>query len=313
MGLFSNIDNSQQVNDEYVKNKLNQRDIFSETWFNSHNGDSLDGNPLETLAGWPFGSLYGNGINVGPTSITTVSPFGSRNDNEYIHGDQIKEEGVTGLYNYKTPSDSQFAQCMDSQGLSVWDTNGWWRCLFPQNIIKQNLPNLQETESAMILSKQKVENDVNHKFGLYFTDYTKYLLWKSQMNKIINDKREKEIENPQKLQTNKFTNQKDENEPATMTPESLMLSDDSALSASKKDKSIFGTSEVLRSSMSSDGLTEETKELKTFYDDGSIILKTEKKVTPQDGGSPRLETHERVLRQGRDELSKGFPFWSRKR
>ncbi|SMN21823.1 similar to Kazachstania africana KAFR_0A01680 hypothetical protein [Maudiozyma saulgeensis] len=311
MGLFSSIDNSQQVNEDYVKKKLNQRDLFSETWFSSHNGETLPGNPLESLSGWPFSSLYGRGINVEPVNIT--SPFDSRSEDDYVHGDQIKEEGVTGLYNYKTPSDTQFAQCMDSQGLSVWDTNGWWRCLFPQNIIRQNLPNLQETESAMILTKQKVENDVNHKFGLYFTDYTKYLVWKSQMNKIIKDKREKEIENLKKPQLTKSADHKQDNELVTMTPESLMLSDDSALSTPEKDKLIIGTSEVLRSSMSSEGLTEETKELKTYYDDGSIILKTEKKVTPHDGGSPRVETHERVLRQGRDKSSSGFPFWSRKK
>lgn len=316
MGLFSSIDNSKQINDAYVKKQLNNRDIFTETWFNSHNSQDFDTSPLGNLVeygkelGWPFRT----GFREAPFSFgSLIDPTPNQFDS--VQGDEIKEEGVTGLYNYKTPTDSQFAQCMDSQGLSVWDTNGWWRCLFPQNIIRQNLPNLQDMESKMILTRQKVETDVDHKFGLFFTDYTKYLLWKSQMNKIIKDKRSQEEETFKAETNNKAVthDHNHDNVPDAMTPENIMLSDDSVMNTATKVKNVVGTSEVLRSSMATDGSSEETKEMKTYYDDGSVILRTQKKVTPRDGGAPRVENHERVLRKGRDESSSGFPFWSRKK
>ena len=134
------------------------------------------------------------------------------------------------------------------------------------------------------------------------------------MNKIIKDKSKLEEQEFKTQDSNEVnTTNHDDNVQTTMTPESIMMSDDSAMNTSTKAKNIVGSSEVLRSSMAADGSSEETKEMKTYYDDGSVILRTQKKVTPRDGGAPRIENHERVLRKGRDESSSGFPFWSRKK
>lgn len=306
MGLFSSVDNSKDANDKYIEKQLKNPD----SWFkNSGEEDGMLDNPLSRLIGlgnmtsWPMEGLPRGmnrfGMNLGPLNVDLSLDPESRSA---VKGDQIKEEGVTGLYNYKTPTDTQFAQCMDSQGLSVWDANGWWRCLFPQSIVSRNLPNLQDIESSMILTKEKVESDADHKLGLYFTDYTKYLLWKTQMNKAVEQRRKDEAEKQQRESALA---------PQTTTPEDMMLRSSDTPLSQNKDKLVVGSSEVLRSSMNSDGATEETRERKTYYDDGSVTLRTQKTTTPTNGGTPQVETHERVLRQPRDERSL-FPFWRRK-
>lgn len=305
MGLFSGSDSSKKVDEEYIEKHLGKDDLYQ--WGFNPFGEGSDGSRESLWKAmnlnvdmWPFDVLR-NGMD--RTSLGWDDSMGTT-----ITGDQIKEEGVTGLYNYTTPTDIQFAQCMDSQGLSVWDANGWWRCLFPKNIIQQNLPNLQDAESAMILTKEKVENDLTHKFGLYFSDYTKYLLWKSQINKIIEERRTDQKQKQLKQE------QDTEIQFPTTTPEDVMLRDATIVQQQHNDKkSVVGKSEVFKSKMTSDGANEETKETKTYYNDGSVVLKTQMKVTPKNGGQPRIENHERVLKQGRDESSGGFPFWSRKK
>ncbi|GMM57429.1 Mpm1 protein [Maudiozyma humilis] len=311
MGLFSSVDNSKTVNDAYVERQLKQ----PAPWFGSGD-EAAEENPLSklmglgTLGSWPLEGLPRGmgrfGVNLGPLNVDfSLDP--ENHTGTASRGDQIKEEGVTGLYNYRTPSDTQFAQCMDSQGLSVWDANGWWRCLFPESIVRRNLPDLQDVESSMILTREKVESDAAHHLGLYFTDYTKYLLWKAQMNKVIEQRRGEELQKQQER-----VNELGQGTTPT-TPEDMMLlrTGDSANGNSQQDKRVVGSSEVLRASTGSNGATEETRERKTYYEDGSVTLCTQKTTTPADGGDPQVETHERVLRQPRDERSL-FPFWRKK-
>lgn len=198
------------------------------------------------------------------------------------HASQMKnlmdESGE--LYNYKVPLDHQYMKCKEVNGLSVWDTKGWWRCLFPESYIKQNF---KTKDICNILTKEKVENDTTHKHGLYFSDYSGYMNWKQHMIQVINNKKHKEL--------------------LSTPPEDLVVLDEKSCD----EKLVVGSSTRITYNMCEKG-REEVKETKKYFDDGTVSFRLEKKLTPNDGGEPQVETVEKLL-DGNSNKSRDGWFW----
>ena len=199
--------------------------------------------------------------------------------------DQSVEEGITGLYGYRTPSEKQFVECQDLKGLSVWDTRGWWRCLFPEAVARQrvNPEHLRD-----VLTREKVENDAHHHLGLFFTDYTSYLTWRSNTTRLAEQRREKLAA----AATSTLVET-----PTTRAPEDYM--------DSIPGKNVLGTSQYVTYNTTPEG-QETIKEFKTFYDDGSVKLRSEKQLQGSDG-KPHVESFEKTI--SKDDAHKDGWFW----
>lgn len=237
--------------------------------------------------------------------------FNMTNGFPFIHTPPPKSilQGITGLYNYKVPTDLQFAECSKVNGLSLWDHNGWWQCLFPQEIIRKRLNkiyhDIEKVDLNKFVSKESVSND-SARLSEYFNDYTKYLLWKSEQNKsslsscssssLLLDSNKKREDRQSWLPIDKVT-----------TPEDIMqtgwIDDDSNEERRKKvigrsqymtyssNNSTFGNSDA------SDNLTKEVTTIKTFYDDGSCAIKEREKITPNDGREPIIKEREKIIKE----------------
>lgn len=100
----------------------------------------------------------------------------------------------------KTPSAREYNACVSKQGQSVWDSKGYWRCLFPNKEIadryltwkQSQLPGKvltkEDFDAADNKSKEPGVYDLGDK-GTYFTNYDVFLNWRNTMYENI--KREK--------------------------------------------------------------------------------------------------------------------------
>ncbi|QLQ78480.1 hypothetical protein HG537_0A07270 [Torulaspora globosa] len=191
--------------------------------------------------------------------------------------EEIVAQGVTGLFNYRTPTELQFTECNQVGGLSVWNTKGWWRCLFPEKEVSKRLAD-QKDQLPYVLTKEKVENDHTHKFGLFFPEYTGYLTWKTHMNQLIREKKNKQT-----------TTAKKQLIPAT--PEDFMVETEPSSNDKKK---VIGTAEYVTYTYTPEGQNE-VKKTKTYYDNGTVLVKSQRKLTPADDGKPQIETSEKIV------------------
>ncbi|CAG97872.1 Mpm1p [Kluyveromyces lactis] len=160
----------------------------------------------------------------------------------------------------KTPSVEQFSKCNELKGVSVWDTRGLWRCLFPQSVVQNGG-----------LSREAVEADKDHKLGLFFPEYSGFLSWRAHMMALAKQKRKEEREIY-----------------SLSTPEDVMLNQVDSLG-----KNVVGTSSYSTYKATPEG-KERIKEEKTYYEDGTVLVKTKKKIYPHDG-EPRVESSEKLL------------------
>lgn len=90
-----------------------------------------------------------------------------------------------------------FEECQKLNGLGVWDQKGLWHCLFPKSIIPYNYngqidDNDDFSSFGKLISREDVENDVNHENGVWFSSLQNLLLWQSQMKKVIKEKNDKQ-------------------------------------------------------------------------------------------------------------------------
>ncbi|OWB86004.1 hypothetical protein B5S33_g4682 [[Candida] boidinii] len=104
-----------------------------------------------------------------------------------------------GLWAYPTPSTSMYMKCKQIEGSSVWDENGYWRCLFPRAKINP----LAETSNSsgsthghrknyfnQVITKEDLEENSDAVKGLkFFNNYTDYLDWKSKMIENLKNER----------------------------------------------------------------------------------------------------------------------------
>lgn len=69
------------------------------------------------------------------------------------------------------PPVDAYEECRKREGLAVWDQNGWWHCLFPRAQVKD----------SVLLAKEDVEADTDHRHGVFFRNIDDLLSWKATM------------------------------------------------------------------------------------------------------------------------------------
>jgi hypothetical protein len=127
-------------------------------------------------------SAYSSSI-LGPVTLNDIADRATSSFNSLFSQDSVNDVlsqlrsldkwalggSVAGLKAYPVPSVEKYEQCVANDGASVWDENGWWRCLFPDAKARVGE-----------VSREDVEADMGHKrHGLFFRDYNELLQWKS--------------------------------------------------------------------------------------------------------------------------------------
>lgn len=112
-----------------------------------------------------------------------------------------------GYYSYKGPSIRYYNECLNKDGKSVWDDQGYWRCLFPNSEVPVELLNFKNKYlSGDILTKEDFYNamkentnsnvtgtyDLKDK-GKFFDSYDNYLKWKNQQYQEQLEQRKKTL------------------------------------------------------------------------------------------------------------------------
>lgn len=78
-----------------------------------------------------------------------------------------------GLIAKGIPPPDAYEECKRRNGMSVWDQQGWWNCIFPR----------EQFANSMLLSKEDIENDTKHENGLFFNNVDDLLNWQATMRK----------------------------------------------------------------------------------------------------------------------------------
>ncbi|GBL49749.1 hypothetical_protein [Candidozyma auris] len=135
-------------------------------------------------------------------------PFGIPFDMFNVFGG-ASGDSPFGLYSYKSPSIRKYNECMRKDGESVWDQEGYWRCLFPNSQIPNKILNYKKNHLAgHILTKEDFsealqENpsadqngviDLGPK-GIFFREFNRYLKWKNDMYEDVRRQREESRRN----------------------------------------------------------------------------------------------------------------------
>ncbi|EMG48618.1 hypothetical protein SBY92_003927 [Candida maltosa Xu316] len=114
-----------------------------------------------------------------------------------------------GYYSYKGPSIRYYHECLDKKGQSVWDEQGYWRCLFPNSEVPIELLNFKNKYlKGEILTKDDFTNAMKDNVqaakdgvidlkdqGIFFNSYDKFLGWKHTQYEEQVEKRKQELKN----------------------------------------------------------------------------------------------------------------------
>ena len=68
----------------------------------------------------------------------------------------------------------------------------------------------------------------------------------------------------------------------------------------ERDKKVIGTSEYVTYTYTPEG-QKEVKKTKTFYDNGTVLVRSENKLTPTDRSEPQFDTSEKIISVKDDE------------
>lgn len=209
-----------------------------------------------------------------------------------------ESSGVTpyGLFAYQGPSSKEYNTCVKKDGVSLWDANGYWRCLFPNSQVPaQFLEYKRKQLAGQIVTKDDFEEhssaaplshdgaiDLGPK-GVFFRQFGDLLNWKN-----TNYEKEQQIA-AQKREERKRNFEYNYN--------------NSGLSNSNAngDKALVGTS--VNSSTNSEAGEVVMNETKTeYYSDGTSLTKSIVKRKPQ-GASAWASVEEK------SEEGHGKPGW----
>lgn len=108
-----------------------------------------------------------------------------------------------GIYSYKGPSTREYNDCLRKDGVSVWDSEGYWRCLFPNSEVPARLLDYKKNHLAgQILTKEDFLDAVREfkpsgeevidlgPKGLFFKQFNGFLNWKNAMYENARKQRE---------------------------------------------------------------------------------------------------------------------------
>lgn len=120
-----------------------------------------------------------------------------------------------GLHSYSSPSARKYNECMRKDGESLWDSEGNWRCLFPNSEVANKFLEYKRSHLAnQILTKEDLQDAINENpgadskatgmydlgpKGIFFKEFNAYLNWKNTMLENVRKQRE---ESRKKLREN---------------------------------------------------------------------------------------------------------------
>ncbi|ODV66327.1 hypothetical protein HYPBUDRAFT_153230 [Hyphopichia burtonii NRRL Y-1933] len=141
-----------------------------------------------------------------------------------------------GYYSYGAPSARYYNECLNKEGESVWDSKGYWRCLFPNREVPNELLNYKKQyKPDEILTKEDFEQAVTEKGasnedvielgnrGTFFKKFDAYLSWKNVMYENV--KREREMKR-QAFKERQITNIEDKQVVSSSIQSSMNTTDD---------------------------------------------------------------------------------------
>ncbi|ODV86793.1 hypothetical protein CANARDRAFT_195969 [[Candida] arabinofermentans NRRL YB-2248] len=218
------------------------------------------------------------------------------NDSELFNGwrDRYKsQKNSYGYWAYPTPSDKLYKSCKEKEGLSAWDSKGYWRCLFPKALIPAEY-------ADSTLSKEDVQNDTNHEKGLFFENYTDYLDFKVKMKEQLRIQREEEWNKFKEQQKSKWDFLASKNSDST---------DNSTTSFNDvAGKKVTGTSSSTSIRTLENGDVEKNTILQQYFEDGSSERKSVKEILKANGERKVLD--ENVANITPDGNNKSGWFWN---
>lgn len=252
MGFFTNSSEDQKYSDQKVE-AVSKASSFTT--------NSFDINDLNKEISTSISNVFNSS---GISSIwDEIRPY----DRWEQWGNFRKGRNTSGLKAYPTPTLTDYSNCVKNDGISVWDENGWWRCLFPKN----KIGNSNE------LTREDVEKDVQNKYGLFFSDYNGFMDWRLKVRTLVKEKQE--IDRKNALEAREAANIQG-------------IYDDYAKDTDYQD---YGDNNVTSQSKSvyyrtlPNGDAEEITQQKKVYRDGTVKKENFKKTIPKDGSLPVIE------------------------
>lgn len=102
-----------------------------------------------------------------------------------------------GLYSYNSPTTREYSTCVNKKGLSLWDSKGTWRCLFPSSAVPPQFLEYKRNQLAdQVLTKEDFEVassrtsigsngaiDLGDK-GVFFKQFEDLMKWKNAAYEI---------------------------------------------------------------------------------------------------------------------------------
>ncbi|OWB75837.1 hypothetical protein B5S31_g5878 [[Candida] boidinii] len=208
-----------------------------------------------------------------------------------------------GLWAYPTPSTSMYMKCKQINGSSVWDENGYWRCLFPRAKINPLLDsNSNDNDdhhgkvhghrknyfNQLITKEDLEENNDNVKDLKFFNNYTDYLDWKSKMiENLKNERKAKWDLKKQKwlefkeIEKNKWKNKSNENENDNDIVATDTINNTPTNNDFKTD--ITGSSTSIKFHSLPNGESEKIEIIQNWFKDGRSEIKEIKTLIDKDG------------------------------
>lgn len=187
---------------------------------------------------------------------------------------------------------------MAKEGLSVWDKDGVWRCLFP----KAGLPLRDDERSNNTVTKEDYLDNINDARSNFFENFNDLLGWKSQMRRLAREERQKRFEERKK----RYEDLPPSETNFDLTNTTEITKNSSNINGADNEKKIIGTSKSISTRTVEDGVEKYSKITK-WYDDGTSQVEETKRLLPKDGSEPKIESSIRSL--GSNESEKSGWFW----
>ncbi|QBM88740.1 hypothetical protein METSCH_C07200 [Metschnikowia aff. pulcherrima] len=244
------------------------------SWWQSRDQDVGEDNMIDTYFNRPYQTRDAISDAISDTLTTGLGLFRSPFD---LFNLFTGSSGVTpyGLFAYQGPSPKEYNTCMKKEGVSLWDSDGYWRCLFPNsNVPAQFLEYKKKQLAGQIVTKDDFEERANAapasqdgaidlgEQGVFFRQFGDFLNWKN-----------KSYENERKLA-------EQQREEFQQSLQYTYGNGNGLREQGDGERKVIGTS--LNSSTTTESGEVVTKELKTeYFSDGTSVTNSVIKRKPQ--------------------------------
>lgn len=294
---------------KYIINDLKPslNDFFSKP-YEDHEKSSTQYN--KSFGPFDFSMNYNNSF--GPSDILTW-----RNGNNmlnFFEGSIKSGKTPFGYYSQKVPATRYYNDCLNKDGKSIWDSKGYWRCLFPNSEIpneflsykKQYLPNEILTKEDFNDAERNGKSDIDGVIdlgskGIFFNGFDVYLNWKNIMyENIKNEKlqRRNRLLEQRKQTSEQLNDQRQPHHQQEQQPQALLQNVDSSREV---------VSSSIQTTYKSDDHEVTLNEIRTeFYKDGTSMTKNIIKSKPI-GADDWVNVNEKVEQGNQNFDVKGEP------